>query len=100
MCGLCGVLGSGPHWTEASSGTGELRTRRRERLERMALANRVLAHYGLKAEDWQGSAYLLSTRTGRTEIVDNLTHLWQAADRMIGRACDPLDPAVIALLRR
>ncbi|EWY37736.1 hypothetical protein N825_09150 [Skermanella stibiiresistens SB22] len=98
MCGLCGVLGGGPHWTDGATGVDDPSARRRERLGRVATVNRVLAHYALRSDDWQGSAYLLSNRTGKTEIVDNLTHLWQAAERMIGRGCDPLDPALIERL--
>jgi hypothetical protein len=41
---------------------------------------------------------VLSTATGKTEIVDNLTHLWTAAERLIGRPCDPLDPALVRRL--
>jgi hypothetical protein len=44
--------------------------------------------------DWQGSAFVLSTATGKTEIVDNLVHLWIAAERLLGQPCDPLDGAV------
>ena len=50
--------------------------------------------------DWQGSAFVLSTATGKTEIVDNLAHLWMAAERLLGRPCDPLDPELIALMER
>ena len=58
----------------------------------------MLACYGLRLSDWQASAFLLATATGKTEIVDNLTHLWATAERLIGRPCDPLDPALIARL--
>jgi len=43
---------------------------------------------------------VLSSRTGRSEIVDDLAHLWLAAERMLGHACDPLDPALIDKLER
>jgi hypothetical protein len=72
--------------------------RRRERMSRVAAANRVLAHYRMTLADWQGSAFVLATATGKTEIVDNLTHLWMAAERLLGRPCDPLDPELIAQL--
>jgi hypothetical protein len=48
--------------------------------------------------DWQGSAFVLSTATGKTEIVDNLAHLWMAAERLLGRPCDPLDEELVALM--
>jgi hypothetical protein len=64
-------------------------------MQRVAAANRILQHYRLRLADWQGGAFILSTATGKTELVDDLTHLWIAAERLIGRPCDPLDPAVI-----
>jgi hypothetical protein len=103
MCALCGVLGGAEHWTEAAARPGVYaRTadppqRRQERARRVSAANRVLAHYQMRLADWQGTAYVLSTATGKTEIVDNLSHLWATAEKLSGRACDPLDPA---LLRR
>jgi hypothetical protein len=45
-------------------------------------------------------AFVLSTATGKTEIVDNLAHLWMAAERLLGRPCDPLDEELIALMER
>jgi hypothetical protein len=97
-------LGGGGHWTEAVARPGVFtRTattveRRRERAARVAQANRVLRHFRLTLSDWQGASFLLSTATGKTEIVDNLTHLWSAAERLIGRPCDPLDPALLLSL--
>ena len=41
---------------------------------------------------------MLSTRTGKTEIVDNLAHLWARAEALSGRRCDPLDPELLARL--
>jgi hypothetical protein len=102
MCALCGVLGA-DHWTDAPARPGVFtRTadplqRRRERARRVAVANHILGHYGMQLSDWQGASFLISTATGKTELVDNLAHLWSVAERLSGRACDPLDPA---LLRR
>jgi len=95
MCGLCGILGSGAHWTDRP---GEAGTRRRQRLRQVALLSRVLRPYGLSVEDWQGRSFLLRSRTGRTEIVDNVGALWPAAARLLGRRLDPLDPALLAAL--
>jgi len=50
--------------------------------------------------DWQGSSFLLSTRTGKTEIIADLGHLWPAAERLSGRICDPLALPVIERLER
>ena len=98
MCSLCGVLGGSDHWTDTAARPGvftrntDALSRRRERAQRVALANRVLKHFGMVLSDWQGSAFLLATATGKTEIVDNLTHLWARAEALSGRACDPLSP--------
>lgn len=105
MCALCGVLGGDGHWTDAAPRPGVFTrntdglARRRERMARVEAANRILKLYGLSLSDWQGASFVLSTATGRTELVDNLAHLWAAAEKLAGRPCDPLDPAVIARLR-
>jgi hypothetical protein len=104
MCSLCGVLGGNEHWADAFARPGvytrnvERLDRRHERARRVVLANRVLSAFGISISDWQGSAFLLSTRTGKTEIVDDLGHLWPAAERLCGRPCDPLAPDLIAQL--
>lgn len=104
MCALCGVLGGTGHWTDpvhrpglyaAASDPAE---RRRGRTLRLAAARRVLDHYRLSLADWQGSAFVLSTATGKSEVIDDLGHLWPAAERLLGRACDPLDPDLVARL--
>ena len=106
MCALCGVLGGTEHWTDAVARPGvfarhtDAASRRRERMNRVAAANRVLSCYRMNLADWQGSAFVLSSATGKTEIVDNLAHLWMAAERLLGRPCDPLDEELIALMER
>jgi hypothetical protein len=104
MCALCGVLGGNQHWTDAAARPGVYTrnvsslARRHERRDRVRIANRVLAFFGLAVADWQGTAFVLSTRTGKTEIIDDLGHLWPAAERLTGRVCDPLALAVIERL--
>jgi hypothetical protein len=93
MCALCGVLGGSGHWTDAAARPG-LFTRNVDGLQR----SRVLNYYGLTLSDWQASSYVLSTATGKTEIVDNLSHLWATAEKLLGRPCDPLDPDLILRL--
>ena len=104
MCALCGVLGGAEHWADAHTrpgaftrNTGPLE-RRRERARRVVEANRILGFFGLVLSDWQGTAFQLSTRTGKTELVDNLAHLWAAAEKLIGRPVDPLDPTLLERL--
>ena len=111
MCGLCGVLGAEVHWSDAAARPeafprragapgGSTPTRRQERQRRIALANRILVHYGLKLADFEGQSYVLRGATGRQEVVPHLAGLWAAAERLAGRPCDPLDEAVIATLER
>ena len=75
-------------------------TRRQERFARIALANRILCHYGLKLGDFEGQSYVLRSATGRTELVPHLAGMWSAADRLAGRPCDPLALELIAALER
>lgn len=101
MCALCGVLGGDGDWTDAAARPGVFTynvdplRRRRERINRVACAQKVLSFYGLTLSDWQASSFILSTLTGKSEIVDNLTHLWAAAETLTGRPCDPLDPVLL-----
>ena len=73
MCALCGVLGGTEHWTDVVARPGvftrntDAASRRRERMNRVAAANRVLSCYRMNLADWQGSAFVLSTATGKTE---------------------------------
>lgn len=96
MCGLCGSFAHG-HWSDAI-GPGAA-TPAAERARRAAAANAALAPYGLSLRDW-GGRFVLSSRTGRSEIVEGFGALWPAAERLSGRACDPLDEVVIARLER
>lgn len=105
MCGLCGVLGV-THWSESHAspdafgeGAGG-RTRRGERQYRVRLVNEVLGGFALGLSDFQGSSFVLSNRTGRSELVEDLMAVWPTAEQMIGRKLDPLDPEVIARLER
>jgi len=104
MCSLCGALGARDHWTDPVARPGvfapntDAASRRRERAARVRLANRALLPFRLTLADWQGTAFLLSTATGRTELIDDLGHLWPAAETLLGRPCDPLDPALLAAL--
>ncbi len=105
MCVLCGEFVAQAHWTDrhiedrARSSETEIgdyhRDRRRDRILRASLANRVLAHYGLRLDDWSGSRYVLRDRKGGSELVQDLGSLWPVAGRMAGRTPDPLDPALM-----
>ena len=101
MCALCGVFVGEAHWTEASIDAADGgRTRRHERLHRVALANRILKQAGLKLSDWHGSAYLLAGQTGQTAIVPSVAAVWREAERLRRQAIDPLDERLIDALER
>ncbi len=104
MCALCGFLGI-EHWSDtdivapaAPVAAADPVARRRGRRQRIAIINQVLGHYALQLDDWQACSYLLSSRTGRTEIVEDPMALWAAAEAMIGRKLDPLAPDLLARL--
>lgn len=102
MCSLCGVLGGNEHWTDAAARPGVFTRnhaspeRRRERAERVRAANEMLSGFSLVLSDWQAASFVLSTRTGSSELIEDLGHLWPAAERLVGRPCDPLDVAFMA----
>jgi len=101
MCALCGVFVGEAHWTEASIDAADGgRTRRHERLHRVALANRILKQFGLKLSDWQGSAYLLAGQTGQTAIIASVAAVWPEAERLRRQTIDPLDERLIDALER
>jgi hypothetical protein len=104
MCARCGVLGGSEHWADSPAREGvytrnaDPMRRRRERAVRVRLANRVLSLYGMSLSDWQGASFVLSTLTGKSEIVEDLGHLWPAAERLSGRLCDPLAADILSRL--
>jgi hypothetical protein len=102
MCALCGVFFGEAHWTDVAVGASDTgaRTRRHERLHRVAQANRILKQYGLKLSDWQGSAYLLSGQTGQTAIVPSVAGVWPEAERLRKQFIDPLDERLVDVLER
>ncbi len=104
MCALCGVLGGKGHWSDSASAPAvfaaraEPQTRLRERQDRTRILNAVLKHHGVSVKDWSGNSYLLTSLTGRTAIVDTIGELWSAAERLGGRAFDPLDEKYLGTL--
>jgi hypothetical protein len=97
MCALCGAFGVVEHWTDRPAGERAHLTATRERQQKANAANGLLGLYGLKLAAW-GSRYTLTSRTGKMAVVEHFGALWPAAEKLAGRACDPLDPEVIALI--
>jgi hypothetical protein len=95
MCALCGLLGTEGDWSTAM--TNSLPARQ-QRYFRIAQANQILSFFRLKLEDFQGVSYVLSSPTGRSEVISDLGQLWPVAETMTGRQIDPLDPALLTWL--
>ncbi len=96
MCGLCGIFGTDNHWSAAGRETGASADpvqRRRDRADRIAAVNRMLAHRRIQLSDWQGQSYVLRNMTGHTAIVSNVTEVWAALETEFGNSFDPLDEA-------
>jgi len=102
MCGLCGVFLTETSWSDASVGSmaAGARTRRHERLHRVALANRVLRLFSSKVTDWNGVSYLVSGPTGQTSIVPSVAAVWPVVEQLRKQRIDPLDERLIEALER
>lgn len=104
MCALCGVLGGKGEWSDSVNaptvfaGRSQPQTRLRERQARTRILNTVLKHHGVSVKDWSGNTYLLTSRTGRTAIVETVSEIWSAAERIGGGSCDPLDERYLSSL--
>jgi hypothetical protein len=104
MCALCGVLGGSGEWSDSATapavfaGRTQPQTRLRERQARTRILNAVLKHHGVSVKDWSGNSYLLTSRTGRTAIVETVGEIWGAAGRIAGCVCDPLDERYLGTL--
>ena len=104
MCGLCGILGI-THWTELSAHRDSFtpdarRTVRAERQARVRLVNALLAPFRVRVADWAASSYLVTSATGRSEIVDDIQAVWTAVERLRGAPLDPLDARFLAALAK
>jgi hypothetical protein len=89
MCGMCGLLGGGNHWSNTIPPVKGANARR-QRLIHVALANRVLASYRLRLDDFHGQSFILSSPTGASELVGDVAQVWRVAEEMLGRTLDPL----------
>jgi hypothetical protein len=90
MCGLCGILAGELHWAERTASMRPNVSPRAERLGRIVYLNRLLKAYACTVADWHGTAYVLSTYTGKAEIASDLADLWQKVELLTGSSPDPL----------
>ncbi|WP_120880663.1 hypothetical protein [Helicobacter pylori] len=118
MCVLCGELISSFHWTDGTDGSGSYenenlkgqnalisanenaRERKRARLKRVRLLNQILAFYGLKMDDWQGTKFVLCDKKGQSVIVNDLGDLWDKAQNLAKKEMDALDFHLLAFLNQ
>lgn len=122
MCVLCGELISSFHWTDENYGTDKsnsygsdenlrkpnalisanenARERKRARLKRVGLLNQILAFYGLKIGDWQGTKFVLCDKKGQSVIVNDLGDLWDKAQNLAKKKMDALDSNLLAFLNQ
>ncbi|GAA6986783.1 hypothetical protein ID1001_00920 [Helicobacter pylori] len=119
MCVLCGELISSFHWTDGTdrndsyeidenlkgsnaliSANENAKERKRARLKRVGLLNRILAFYGLKIDDWQGTKFMLRDKKGQSVIVNDLGDLWDKAQNLTKKEMDALDSNLLAFLNQ
>lgn len=102
MCILCGEFVDQIHWTDMErrqldtvvSGQFQ-RERKRSRLLRTNFCNDLLHLYGLSLSEWNNTRFILSNKKGKTEVVQNLSQIWEKAEEMIGYPIDPLDETIL-----
>ena len=106
MCSLCGVVGGNEHSADAVvrpdvyTRNANLIERRRERMNRVRIVNRVLTQFGMAISDWQGTAFLL-VDLHRQDRDHSGPRTFVAGGRKACRnVCDPLAPSLIESLER
>lgn len=94
MCGLCGALGAGDHWSSGAPGAAASLPAA-ERYRQAEAANRILGGYGLRLSVWS-DRYVLTGRTGKRLVIEHMGQLWPQAEKLAGQPLDPLDPSLMA----
>lgn len=91
MCSACGNPVAPGHWTEAGARTGGHRLRALFR--RVAVLRAVLKPYGFSVHaDGRIPQMQLTGPGGVKVMVNDLTELWAAVERLQGFPVDPLAP--------
>ena len=96
MCNACEFPASSGHWAEAGLAPGPADAAR-DRLAMLAALRAALAVHGLRVRapsPWSG--FQILAPSGRFENARNLDEAWAAAEKLTGRAVDPLSPLFMA----
>lgn len=90
MCSACGILQGGRDWIDGPGGEDvPPHVRLGERRRRLRLINLMLAGTGVTLGE-HGRRMVVRSATGTTRIVQDLAHVWRAADEIGRRPADPL----------
>lgn len=106
MCILCGELVAALHWSDLNSSNATISVgetqgdRLKSRLKKVKYANEILGFYALKLSEWQNSKYILTNKTGKSVIVNDLGDLWSKAQEMLGRNLDILEPKLLEYIKQ
>src|SRR2546427_11044511 len=102
MCSLVGGLEQEQQWTDRLEGTGAEAEGpaawRQSRQAQVGLANRILSQHGLAVRDWDAHTFVLSNRTGQSELVSRLAAVWSTAERLGRCRRGPLNPVPLSPL--
>lgn len=96
MCEVCAAFGRGHHWTDTAGGLNarpesvDIRAYRADRRRVVGILNQLLAPLELFVQDWDGEAFTVSSRGGRSMQAANLSQVWQQVEKLHGSAFDPL----------
>src|SRR2546427_10891687 len=100
MCSLVGGLEQEQQWTDRLEGTGAEAEGpaawRQSRQAQVGLANRILSQHGLAVRDWDAHVFVLSNRTGQSELVSRLAAGWSTAARPGRCRCGPPNPVLLS----
>src|SRR3989442_10256881 len=100
MCSLCGGLEQEQHWTDRLEGTGAEAEGpaawRQSRQAQVGLANRILSQHGLAVRDWDAHVFVLSNRTGQSELVSRLGAGWGPPQRLRALRRGPPKPGPLS----
>jgi len=91
MCGLCGALNNESHWsTDITDRDTDNRSKKLNRIRRIKILNTLFKIYGISIRSGTGSFYVVSNRTGVSEVAYNLDSVLNSCEKLSGYDIDPL----------